>query len=85
MAEHRVYMYFFERQGWTYQFLEPDCQTLIGRIHTAATEAQLRALIARTPTPLSAEDRRKLDADFARGRGSLWLTLTPAQHASLHH
>ena len=79
----RVYMSFFQRQGWTVQFIEDDCKTLIGRIRKFPDETSIRALIDRTQTKLNTEDRQALDYAFSNGRGGLYLTLTAEQYRKL--
>ena len=82
-VSRRVYMSFFQRQGWTVQFIEDDCRTLIGRIRRFPDEASIRALIDRTQTKLNTEDRQALDYALNNGRGGLYLMLTAEQYRKL--
>jgi hypothetical protein len=81
--QHKVYMGFFERGGWTVQFLETDLKTSIGRIRTFADAQQIRNLVDRTPTPMNLEARNMLDHGINQGRGGMYLQLTDEQYQKL--
>ncbi len=80
---HRVYMYFMLARSWSVQFLEMDLKTSVGRIRRFSSIHNVRELIARTPTQLSAEAQAKLEHDISNGRGGIYLDLTPEQYNGL--
>jgi hypothetical protein len=46
-ASHKVYMYFFKREGWEVQFLESDLKTPLPRKFTFADAEKIRELAKR--------------------------------------
>jgi hypothetical protein len=82
-THHKVYMSFFERIGWTVQFLEPDLKTPIGRIRTFSDADKVRELIDRTPTPMNLETRNMIEHAINKGRGGMYLQLTEDQYRKL--
>jgi hypothetical protein len=86
---HRVYFSFFVRgdgdrgERWILQFSPPTLDRALGRRRSALSEQAIRDLIARTPTRLTLEDRQALDTALHKGRGGLFLELTPEQFAAL--
>jgi len=75
-----VYFSFFQRDGWVIQFSPPSADGPLGRSRTLATADATREMILRTPTPVDLAARQALDAAFERGRGGLFLELTPEQY-----
>jgi hypothetical protein len=80
---HRVYMYFFLRSGWQAQFLEPDLKTPLPRKSTFADSEKIRELARRGEAWGDSESRQMLEHAIEKGRGGVYLRLTPGQYASL--
>jgi len=70
----------FNGTGWVIQFSAPSADGPLGRSRTLATADATREMILRTPTPVDLAARQALDAAFERGRGGLFLELTPEQY-----
>jgi hypothetical protein len=82
-TRHKVYMTFFDRQGWCVQFLESDLKTPVGRIRTLGSVEKVRELIDRTPTPMNLETRNMVEHAISKGRGGIYLQLTGEQYLKL--
>jgi hypothetical protein len=80
---HRIYMYFFRRDGWHCQFLEPDLKTSLGRTLTFRDAPKIRAMHDRFAAEQSLEHRQALDYAIEIGRGGIWLNLTAEQYRKL--
>jgi hypothetical protein len=80
---HRVYMYFFLRSGWQVQFLEPDLKTALPRKFTFADPEKIRELARRGEAWGDSESRQMLEHAIEKGRGGVYLRLTPEQYATL--
>ncbi len=80
---HRVYMSFFIRGGWSVQFLESDLKSPVGGIRTFADPQKIRELVGRTPTPMNLEARNMLEHGISQGRGGIYLQLTAEQYRRL--
>jgi hypothetical protein len=80
---HRVYMYFFERDGWQVQFTEADLKTPLPRKLTFADPEKIRELARRGEAWGDSENRQILEDAIENGRGGMYLRLTPEQHARL--
>jgi hypothetical protein len=82
-ASHKVYMYFFKREGWEVQFLESDLKTLLPRKFTFADGEKIRELAKRGEAQGDSESRQMLENGIEKGRGGVYLRLTPDQYARL--
>jgi hypothetical protein len=80
---HQVYMYFFLRSGWQVQFLEPDLKTPLPRKFTFADAEKIRELARRGEAWGDSESRQMLEHVIEKGRGGVYLRLTPEQYARL--
>src|SRR5580692_4958693 len=80
---HRVYMSFFLRSGWQVQFLEPDLKTPLPRKFTFADAEKIRELARRGEAWGDSESRQMLEHVIEKGRGGVYLRLTPEQYARL--
>lgn len=80
---HRVYLYFQFVQGWHCQFLEADLKTSLPRTLTLASSDKLVELISRGGGLPDLASRQALDHGIAKGRGGVFLSLTPEQYAQL--
>jgi hypothetical protein len=84
-GRHRVYLYFQFRQGWQCQFLEPDLKTSLPRKPVLADSEKLIGLVERGSGLPDLASRQALDQAIAKGRGGVFLELTPEQYARLQH
>ena len=80
---HQVYCYFFSRDGWQVQFLEPDLKTPLPRKLTFADADKIRELARRGEAMQTSEARQMLELAIEKGRGGIYLRLTPEQYARL--
>lgn len=80
---HRVYCYFFFRQGWQVQFTEADLKTPLPKKLTFADADKIRELARRGEAMGTSEARQMLENAIENGRGGVYLKLTPEQHARL--
>jgi hypothetical protein len=80
---HRVYCYFFFRQGWQVQFLEADLKTPLPRRLTFSDPEKIRELARRGGAWRDSESRQMLEHAIETGRGGIYLRLTAGQYASL--
>jgi hypothetical protein len=58
---HKVYMTFFQREGWYVQFLESDCRTPLPRKFTFATPDKILELAKRGEAWGTSEARQMLE------------------------
>jgi hypothetical protein len=79
----RVYLYFQFRQGWQCQFLEADLKTSLPRKPVLADSEKLIGLVERGGGLPDLASRQALDQAIAKGRGGVFLDLTPEQYARL--
>jgi hypothetical protein len=79
----RVYLYFQFRQGWHCQFLEADLKTSLPRKPVLADSEMLIGLVERGGGLPDLASRQALDQAIAKGRGGVFLDLTPEQYARL--
>lgn len=82
-STHRVYMYFFLRQGWHIQFSEPDLKTSLPLRLTFATPDKIVEIHERWGASRLLEDRSALEHAIQQGRGACWLRLSAEQYAKL--
>ena len=80
---HKVYMSFFLRDGWNVQFLEADARTPLPRKLTFKDPEKIRELARRGEAWGDSESRQMLENAIEKGRGGMYLRLTPAQYARL--
>jgi hypothetical protein len=80
---HQVYMYFFKRSGWQVQFLEADLKTSLPRKLTFSDSEKIRELARRGEAWGTSEARQTLEYAIEKGRGGIYLRLTPEQYARL--
>jgi hypothetical protein len=83
MATCKVYMYFFHRDGWYCQLLEPDLKTPLPRKFTFGTADKVRELVERAGGLKNTEDRQRFEYGLTVGRGGVNLTLTEEQYKKL--
>jgi hypothetical protein len=86
---YRVHLGFFcvgSEAGavWVVQFSPPSLDRAIGPIRQWPSADAIRELIARTPTKMDSEAKQILEFAIAKGRGAMFLDVTPEQYASLH-
>jgi hypothetical protein len=77
---HRVYMTFFQRQGWYCQFLEADLKTPLPRTFTFADPDKIRELPGRGEAIATLEAKQSMEGAIEVGRGGVFLRLTPDQY-----
>jgi hypothetical protein len=80
---HRVYMTFFQREGWYVQFLEADLKTSLPRKLTFSGPEKIRELARRGEAWGDSESRQVLEHAIENGRGGCYLRLTPEQYRAL--
>ena len=80
---HRVFMTFFQSQGWQVQFLEADLKTPLPRKLTFTDPEKIRELARRGEAWNDSESRQMLEHAIETGRGGCYLRLTPEQYARL--
>jgi hypothetical protein len=80
---HQVYMYFFLRSGWQVQFTEADLKTPLPRKLTFSDPEKIRELARRGEAWGTSEARQILEHAIEKGRGGIYLRLTPEQYARL--
>jgi hypothetical protein len=80
---HKVYMYFFKRDGWQVQFTEADLKTPLPRKLTFADPEKIRELARRGEAWGDSESRQILEHAIDTGRGGVFLKLTPGQYRNL--
>ncbi len=80
---HRVYMIFFQREGWQVQFLEADLKTPLPRKLTFTDPEKIRELARRGEAWGDSESRQMLEAAIENGRGGVYLRLSSDQYARL--
>jgi hypothetical protein len=76
-------MFFFEREGWQVQFLEPDLKTPLPRKLTFTDPEKIRELARRGEAWGTSEARQMLEHAIETGRGGVYLRLTPEQYGRL--
>jgi hypothetical protein len=80
---HKVYMYFFLREGWFVQFLEADLKTPLPRKFNFTDPEKIKELAKRGENCGTSEARQMLEHGIESGRGGCYLNLTPAQYREL--
>jgi hypothetical protein len=80
---HRVYMTFFQREGWYVQFLESDLKTPLPRKFNFTDPEKIKELARRGEASGTSEARQMLEHGIEVGRGGCYLNLTPAQYKAL--
>jgi hypothetical protein len=76
-------MYFFKRGGWEVQFLEANLKTPLPRKFTFVDPEKIRELAKRGEAWGTSEARQMLELAIEKGRGGIYLRLTPVQYAKL--
>jgi hypothetical protein len=76
-------MSFFLRTGWQVQFLEIDLRTPLPLKLTFADPDKIRELARRGEAMGASESRQMLEHAIEKGRGGIYLKLTPEQYARL--
>lgn len=79
----RVYMHFHLRKTWLCQFLEEDLKTSLPRKLSFTHETKIWELVKRGGFTLDIAGRREIEEALRKGRGGIWLQLTPEQYAKL--
>src|SRR5215471_12964845 len=82
-GRHRIYMYFFKREGWYCQFLEDDRKTPLPKKLNFKEPEKIVELAERGGTALDLEARQAIDHAIEIGRGAIWLELTDEQYRKL--
>jgi hypothetical protein len=82
-ANHRVLMQFVRREVWHVTFLEPGLEKPLPRQLAFRDEGKIRELARRGEPWGTSEDRELLDYAMARGKGSVYLRLSPEQYSRL--
>lgn len=82
-ASHRIYMSFVARPEWFVQFLEADLKSPLPRAFTFASADKIRELARRGEAMGTSEGRQLLEFAISKGRGGVYLKLTPEQYARL--
>jgi hypothetical protein len=80
---HRVYMSFMLRGSWHVQFLEADLKTPLRRTLEFAGPEKIREIARRGEAWGDSESRQMLENGIDRGRGGVYLRLTPEQYRKL--
>jgi hypothetical protein len=81
--QHRVLMNFMERDGWFVSFLEADCMTSLPRTFTFTDAGKILEMARRGGANMTSASKADIQTGLNRGRGGIWLNLTPAQYAGL--
>ena len=78
----RRYMAYFCSAAhiWFCQFSEEDLKTSLPRKVRLSNPAKIVEMAERGGAAMLLEDRQALDYEISRGRGSVWLNLTPDHH-----
>lgn len=79
----RVYLFFQFRNGWQCPFLEPDLKTSLPRKPVLTDSETLIGLVERGGGLPDLASHQALDQAIAKGRGGVFLDLTPDQYAQL--
>jgi hypothetical protein len=80
---HRVYMSFFQMEGWQVQFLDPDLKISLPLKLTVAGPENLRELARQGDAMGTPEARRILERGIHMGSGGVYLRLKPEQYRKL--
>jgi hypothetical protein len=80
---HRVYMIFFLRKRWQLQFRESDLKTPLPLRLTFQDPEKIRELARRGEALGTSEAKQVLEHAIERGRGGMYLHLTPDQYRKL--
>jgi hypothetical protein len=80
---HRIFMTFFQREGWNVSFLEADAKTPLPRSFTFKDPGKIRELARRGEALGTSEAKQLLEYAIEQGRGGVVLHLTPAQYRTL--
>lgn len=80
---HRILATYFRRDAWNVGFLEADCVTPVGRSSQFADPERIVALARRGGVTMHEESIKSLEDGIGKGRGSIWLFLTPEQYSKL--
>lgn len=79
----RVYLFFQFRNGWQCQFLEPDLKTSLPRKPVLTDSDTLIGFVECGGGLSDLASRQALDQAIAKGRGGVFLDLTPEQYERL--
>jgi hypothetical protein len=79
----RIYMHFMLRNGWYCQFLEEDLKTPLPKKLNLKEPAKIFEIAERGGYKLTLENRQSIEHAIEKGRGSIWLDLTPEQYQKL--
>jgi hypothetical protein len=82
-GKRRVYMAFFQRDGWYCQFLEADLKTPLPRKFNFKTAEKILQLADHGGALQNLEARQMIDHAISTGRGGVWLDLTEEQYQKL--
>jgi hypothetical protein len=82
-SKRRVYMGFFHRAGWQVSFLEADLKTSVGRALVFVDSEKIVSIWRRCGESRMSEDRNSIESAIQKGRGGVWLRLTPEQYGKL--
>jgi hypothetical protein len=80
---HRVYMSFFQMEGWQVQFLDPDLKTSLPLKLTLEGPENLRELALQGDALGTEDARRTFEHAIQTGRGGIYLRLKPEQYRKL--
>jgi hypothetical protein len=72
-----------QSNGWYCQFLEEDLKTPLPKTLTFASADKLRELARRGEALGTLENKQALEQAIEKGRGGVYLHLTPEQYARL--
>jgi hypothetical protein len=73
----------FCQERWFCQFLEADAKTPLPRTLNFADPEKIRELARRGEAFGTSEARQMLDYAIEKGRGGMWLHLSPGQYRAL--
>jgi len=83
VPRRKVYMSFMLNQSWHCQFLEPDLKTPLPRRLTFATSDKILQLAEHAGALKDLAARQAIEHGIEKGRGGVYLMLTPEQYAKL--
>jgi hypothetical protein len=76
-------MNFMLREVWLISFLEPDCKTSLPVKLNFAIPEKIFDMAKRGGADMTSASRADLENAISKGRGGVWLNLTPDQYAKL--
>ncbi|MDP9050834.1 MAG: hypothetical protein M3O31_08945 [Acidobacteriota bacterium] len=77
-------MHFMQAKGgWHVSFMEEDLKTPLPRRFTFQDEVKILDLARHGGADFTLAGRQAIDQGIERGRGAVWLKLTPEQYAKL--